>query len=136
MNSAGRNAKILLKAIKKRSWGRCLSYEGNFRQFEQTVGEAIATYLDVPLTQADVRRFADMEVFVEIHENVRGEDVFVVQSTSYPANDHVMELLVTLDALRRGSARRITAVLPYYGYARQDRKSGPRTPISAKLLPI
>ncbi len=98
------------------------------------LAEAIATYLDVPLTNADVRRFADMEVFVEIHENVRGEDVFVVQSTSYPANDHVMELLVTLDALRRGSARRITAVLPYYGYARQDRKSGPRTPISAKLL--
>ena len=98
------------------------------------LAEAIATYLDVPLTNADVRRFADMEVFVEIHENVRGEDVFVVQSTSYPANDHVMELLVTLDALRRGSARRVTAVLPYYGYARQDRKSGPRTPISAKLL--
>ncbi|MGC6536308.1 MAG: ribose-phosphate pyrophosphokinase [Candidatus Puniceispirillaceae bacterium] len=98
------------------------------------LAEAIAAYLNVPLTKADVRRFADMEVFVEIHENVRGEDVFVVQSTSYPANDHVMELLVTLDALRRGSARRITAVLPYYGYARQDRKSGPRTPISAKLL--
>ena len=98
------------------------------------LAEAIATYLDVPLTTADVRRFADMEVFVEIHENVRGEDVFVVQSTSYPANDNVMELLVTLDALRRGSARRVTAVLPYYGYARQDRKSGPRTPISAKLL--
>jgi len=98
------------------------------------LAEAIATYLDVPLTNADVRRFADMEVFVEIHENVRGEDVFVVQSTSYPANDHVMELLVTLDALRRGSARRVTAVLPYYGYARQDRKSGPRTPISAKLV--
>ena len=98
------------------------------------LAEAIATYLDVPLTTADVRRFADMEVFVEIHENVRGEDVFVVQSTSYPANDNVMELLVTLDALRRGSARRVTAVLPYYSYARQDRKSGPRTPISAKLL--
>ena len=98
------------------------------------LAEAIAAYLNVPLTKADVRRFADMEVFVEIHENVRGEDVFVVQSTSYPANDHVMELLVTLDALRRGAARRITAVLPYYGYARQDRKSGPRTPISAKLL--
>ena len=98
------------------------------------LAEAIAAYLDVPLTSADVRRFADMEVFVEIHENVRGEDVFVVQSTSYPANDNVMELLVTLDALRRGSARRVTAVLPYYGYARQDRKSGPRTPISAKLL--
>ena len=98
------------------------------------LAEAIAAYLNVPLTKADVRRFADMEVFVEIHENVRGEDVFVVQSTSYPANDNVMELLVTLDALRRGSARRVTAILPYYGYARQDRKSGPRTPISAKLL--
>ena len=98
------------------------------------LAEAIAAYLDTPLTQADVRRFADMEVFVEIHENVRGEDVFVVQSTSYPANDNLMELLVTLDALRRGSARRVTAVIPSYGYARQDRKSGPRTPISAKLL--
>jgi len=98
------------------------------------LSEAIAAYLDTPLTQADVRRFADMEVFVEINENVRGEDVFVVQSTSYPANDNLMELLVTLDALRRGSARRVTAVIPYYGYARQDRKSGPRTPISAKLL--
>ena len=98
------------------------------------LAEAIAAYLNIPVTKADVRRFADNEVFVEIHENVRGEDVFVVQSTSFPANDHVMELLVTLDALRRGSARRITAVLPYYGYARQDRKSGPRTPISAKLL--
>ena len=98
------------------------------------LAEAIATYLNVSLTRADVRRFADMEVFVEIQENVRGEDVFVVQSTSYPANDNIMELLVCLDALRRGSARRVTAVLPYYGYARQDRKSGPRTPISAKLL--
>lgn len=98
------------------------------------LAEAIATYLNVSLTEADVRRFADMEVFVEIHENVRGEDVFVIQSTSYPANDNIMELLVCLDALRRGSARRVTAVLPYYGYARQDRKSGPRTPISAKLL--
>ena len=98
------------------------------------LAEAIAAYLDVSLTEADIRRFADMEVFVEIHENVRGEDVFVIQSTSYPANDNIMELLVCLDALRRGSARRVTAVLPYYGYARQDRKSGPRTPISAKLL--
>ncbi|MGB1176740.1 MAG: ribose-phosphate pyrophosphokinase [Candidatus Puniceispirillaceae bacterium] len=98
------------------------------------LAEAIAAYLDVPLTKADVRRFADMEVFVEIGENVRGEDVFVIQSTCFPANDNVMELLVALDALRRGSARRVTAVLPYYGYARQDRKSGPRTPISAKLL--
>jgi ribose-phosphate pyrophosphokinase len=98
------------------------------------IAEAIAAYLNLPLTKASVRRFADMEVFVEIHENVRGEDVFVVQSTSYPANDNLMELLFTLDALRRGSARRITAVLPYFGYARQDRKSGPRTPISAKLV--
>ena len=98
------------------------------------LAEAIAAYLNIPVTVADVRRFADNEIFVEIQENVRGEDVFVVQSTSFPANDNVMELLVTLDALRRGSVRRITAVLPYYGYARQDRKSGPRTPISAKLL--
>ena len=98
------------------------------------LAEAIAAYLDRPLTKADIRRFADMEVFAEIQENVRGEDVFVVQSTSYPANDNLMELLVTLDALRRGSARRVTAVLPYFGYARQDRKSGPRTPISAKLV--
>ena len=98
------------------------------------LAEAIASYLNKPLTKADIRRFADMEVFAEIQENVRGEDVFVVQSTSYPANDNLMELLVTLDALRRGSARRITAVIPYYGYARQDRKSGARTPISAKLV--
>jgi len=98
------------------------------------LAEAISAYLNLPLTQASVRRFSDMEVFVEINENVRGEDVFVVQSTSYPANDNLMELLVAIDALRRGSARRITAVIPYYGYARQDRKSGPRTPISAKLV--
>ncbi|MBV9827178.1 MAG: ribose-phosphate pyrophosphokinase [Alphaproteobacteria bacterium] len=98
------------------------------------LAEAISAYLGLPLVRASVRRFSDMEVFVEIQENVRGEDVFVVQSTSYPANDHLMELLVTLDALRRGSARRMTAVIPYYGYARQDRKSGPRTPISAKLV--
>ncbi|MCR9178550.1 MAG: ribose-phosphate pyrophosphokinase [Alphaproteobacteria bacterium] len=98
------------------------------------LSEAIANYLNLPLTKADIRRFSDMEVFVEIQENVRGEDVFVIQSTSYPANDNLMELLVTLDALRRGSARRVTAVIPYYGYARQDRKSGPRTPISAKLV--
>ena len=98
------------------------------------LAEAIATYLNVPMTKADIRRFADMEVFAEIQENVRGEDVFVIQSTSYPANDNLMELLVTLDALQRGSARRITAVIPYYGYARQDRKSRPRTPISAKLV--
>lgn len=98
------------------------------------LAEAIATYLNLPVTKADIRRFSDMEVFVEIQENVRGEDVFVIQSTSFPANDNLMELLVTLDALRRGSARRVTAVIPYYGYARQDRKSGPRTPISAKLV--
>jgi ribose-phosphate pyrophosphokinase len=98
------------------------------------LAEAISAYLNLPLTQAAVRRFSDMEVFVEIHENVRGEDVFVVQSTSFPANDNLMELLVTLDALRRGSARRVTTVIPYYGYARQDRKSGSRTPISAKLV--
>jgi ribose-phosphate pyrophosphokinase len=98
------------------------------------LAEAISDYLDLLLTKASVRRFSDMEVFVEIHENVRGEDVFVVQPTSYPANDNLMELLVALDALKRGSARRVTAVVPYYGYARQDRKSGPRTPISAKLV--
>ena len=99
-----------------------------------SLAEAISAYLNLPLTQASIRRFSDMEVFVEIQENVRGEDTFVIQPTSYPANDHLMELLVTLDALRRRSARRITAVLPYFGYARQDRKSGPRTPISAKLV--
>src|SRR5258705_7154368 len=99
------------------------------------LAEAICAYLNLPLTKASVRRFSDMEVFVEIHENVRGEDVFVLQSTSYPANDNLMELLVTLDALRRSSARRITAVIPYYGYARQDRKTGSRTPIFAQLGP-
>ena len=98
------------------------------------LAEAISAYVNLPLTKASVRRFSDLEVFVEIEENVRGEDVFVIQSTSYPANDNLMELLVTLDALRRGSARRVTAVIPYFGYARQDRKSGPRTPISAKLV--
>jgi ribose-phosphate pyrophosphokinase len=98
------------------------------------LAEAISTVINLPLTKASVRRFSDMEIFVEIDENVRGEDVFVIQSTSYPANDNLMELLVAMDALRRGSARRITAVIPYYGYARQDRKSGPRTPISAKLV--
>ncbi|MCB1481500.1 MAG: ribose-phosphate pyrophosphokinase [Rhodobiaceae bacterium] len=98
------------------------------------LSEAIAAYLKTPLTKAQVRRFADMEVFVEIQENVRGADTFVLQSTSYPANDNLMELLIVIDALRRSSARRITAVLPYFGYARQDRKPGPRTPISAKLV--
>jgi ribose-phosphate pyrophosphokinase len=98
------------------------------------LAEAIAASLRMELTKATVHRFADMEVFVEIHENVRGEDVFIIQSTSYPANDNLMELLVIIDALRRASARRITAVIPYFGYARQDRKPGPRTPISAKLV--
>ena len=98
------------------------------------LAEAISVCLDLPLTKASVRRFSDMEVFVEVHENVRGEDVFVIQPTSYPANDHLMELLVTLDALKRASARRITAVIPYYGYARQDRKTSSRSPISAKLV--
>ncbi len=100
----------------------------------RSLAEAISAHVGVPLTQASLRRFSDMEIFVEIQENVRGQDVFVLQSTSFPANDNLMELLVTIDALRRGSARRITAVLPYFGYARQDRKTGPRTPISAKLV--
>ena len=98
------------------------------------LAQSIAEYLGMSLTKANIRRFVDMEVFVEIADNVRGEDVFVIQSTCYPTNDNLMELLITLDALRRGSARRITAVIPYFGYARQDRKSGPRTPISAKLV--
>ena len=96
--------------------------------------EAIAAYLGVPLTKCQVRRFADMEVFVEIQENVRGQDAFIIQSTSFPANDHLMEILIMTDACRRSSAKRITAVVPYFGYARQDRKAGPRTPISAKLV--
>src|SRR3954452_18632470 len=100
----------------------------------RALSEAIAAYLEIPLAKCQVRRFADMEVFVEIQENVRGQDVFIVQSTSFPANDHLMELLIIIDALRRSSARRITAVVPYFGYARQDRKAGPRTPISAKLV--
>ncbi|HEX6218726.1 MAG TPA: ribose-phosphate pyrophosphokinase [Sphingomicrobium sp.] len=98
------------------------------------LARSIADYLELPLTEASVRRFADEEIFVEINENVRGEDVFVVQSTSYPVNDNLMELLICIDALRRASAKRITAVIPYFGYARQDRKPGPRTPISAKLV--
>jgi ribose-phosphate pyrophosphokinase len=100
----------------------------------RALSEAIAAHLQVPLTKASVRRFADMEIFVEIMENVRGADVYVLQSTSFPANDHLMELLIIMDALRRASARRITAVIPYFGYARQDRKVGGRTPISAKLV--
>lgn len=98
------------------------------------LAQAVAAYLEMPLTEASVRRFADEEVFVEIHENVRGEDVFVLQPTGFPANDNLMELLICIDALKRASAKRITAVVPYFGYARQDRKPGPRTPISAKLV--
>ena len=98
------------------------------------LAESIAKTLNTQLVKDEVKRFSDMEVFVEVQENVRGEDMFIIQSTSYPANDNLMELLVSLDALRRASAKRITAVIPYYGYARQDRKSGPRTPISAKLV--
>ncbi len=98
------------------------------------LAESISKTLNTRLVKVEVKRFSDMEVFVEVQENVRGEDMFIIQSTSYPANDNLMELLVSLDALRRASARRITAVIPYYGYARQDRKSGPRTPISAKLV--
>jgi ribose-phosphate pyrophosphokinase len=98
------------------------------------LAEAVASYLEIPLTDCTVKRFADNEVFVEVHENVRGEDVFILQSTSFPANDNLMELLIVTDALRRSSARRITAVIPYFGYARQDRRSTGRTPISAKLV--
>lgn len=100
----------------------------------RALAEAIASYLQTPMTRSVVRRFADMEIFVEIQENVRGEDVFVIQSTSFPANDHLMELLIVIDALKRSSAKRITAVMPYFGYARQDRRTGSRTPISAKLV--
>ncbi len=100
----------------------------------RVLAEQIAFYLNTPLGKSVVKRFADEEIFVELHENVRGEDIFVLQSTSYPANDHLMELLIMIDAMKRSSARRITAVLPYFGYARQDRKPGPRTPISAKLV--
>ena len=100
----------------------------------RTLAQAVASHLDLPLTRAQVKRFPDNEIWVTIDENVRGEDVFVLQSTSYPTNDHLMELLICIDALKRASARRITAVMPYFGYARQDRKTGGRTPISAKLV--
>src|SRR5580704_11713077 len=110
-------------------WMKLLAGNSN-----RPLAEAIAQYLHAPFTKAVVRRFADMEVFVEIQENVRGEDMFVIQSTSFPANDNLMELLIIIDALKRASARRITAVIPYFGYARQDRKVGSRTPISAKLV--
>ena len=98
------------------------------------LSKAISDYIGVKLSDAVIRNFADNEIFVEINENIRGEDVFIIQSTSHPANDHLMELLITIDTARRGSAKRITAVIPYYGYARQDRKTGPRTPITAKLV--
>ena len=98
------------------------------------LAQDVADYLKTPLADMSVKRFSDSEIFVEIQENVRGEDVFLIQSTNCPANDHIMELLICLDALKRASARRITAVIPYYGYARQDRKPGPRTPITAKLI--
>ena len=100
----------------------------------QPLADAVSAYLGIPLTEANVKRFADQEIFIEVLDNVRGEDVFVIQSTCYPANDHLMELLVMIDALKRGSAKRITAVMPYFGYARQDRKTSPRSPISAKLV--
>jgi len=98
------------------------------------LADAITAYIGVSLADVSMRKFADDEIFVEINENIRGEDVFIIQSTSYPANDHLMELLIAIDAVKRGSAKRITAVIPYYGYARQDRKTGPRTPITAKLV--
>ena len=100
----------------------------------KVLSEAISSFIGVKLADASIRNFADDEIFVEINENIRGEDVFIIQSTSHPANDHLMELLITIDAVKRGSAKRITAVMPYYGYARQDRKTGPRTPITAKLI--
>ena len=100
----------------------------------KTLSEKISKHIGVTLADASIRTFNDREIFVEINENIRGEDVFIIQSTSHPANDHLMELLITIDAARRGSAKRITAVIPYYGYARQDRKTGPRTPITAKLV--
>ncbi len=100
----------------------------------QPLAKAMGLYLGIPLTDASIRRFSDNEIFVEVQENVRGEDVFLIQSTSSPANDHLMEMMITLDALKRASARRITVVIPYFGYARQDRKPGPRTPITAKLV--
>ena len=98
------------------------------------LANSISSYIGVKLADASIRKFADDEIFVEINENIRGEDVFIIQSTSFPANDHLMELLISIDAAKRGSAKRITAVIPYYGYARQDRKTGPRTPITAKLV--
>ena len=100
----------------------------------KVLAESICSYIGVKLCAASIRKFADDEIFVEINENIRGEDVFIIQSTSHPANDHLMELLIAIDAAKRGSAKRITAVIPYYGYSRQDRKTGPRPPITAKLV--
>ncbi len=127
------NASTMPKAQSKTSGknGAIKLVAGNSNQ---PLANAIGSYLGLPLTKASVRRFADNEIFVEIHENIRGSDVFIIQSTSYPANDHLMELLIITDAVRRSSARRITAVIPYFGYARQDRKVGSRAPISAKLV--
>jgi len=139
----GYGARSVAKRLRsaKRAAGDSSGFKGAPRAMKIMAGNsnlpltrAIAGYLEMPLTDASVRRFADEEIFIEIHENVRGEDVFVVQSTSFPTNDNLMELLICIDALRRASARRITAVMPYFGYARQDRKSGSRTPISAKLV--
>ncbi len=117
---------------------RPTDYQGGMKLIagnsNQPLAKAMADYLGVKLTEASIRRFSDQEIFVEVQENVRGEDVFLIQSTSAPANDHIMELLITLDALKRASARRVTVVIPYFGYARQDRKPGPRTPITAKLV--
>ena len=121
-------------AFDARSGGREQKMQIVTGNSNRPLGEAIAVELKHPLTRSTVKRFADMEIFVEIHENVRGEDVFILQSTSFPANDNLMEVLILADALKRASARRITAVTPYFGYARQDRKPGPRTPISAKLV--
>src|ERR1051326_23046 len=126
------------RALRGRDWANARIRRDRMKiltcNSNRPLAEAISAYLNLPLTKASVRRFSDMEIFVEIQENVRGEDVFVIQSTSYPANDNLMELLVTLDALKRASTRRATTVIPYYGYARQDRKSAGRTPISAKLV--
>src|SRR6266576_618453 len=131
----------MLRGSRARKWRRRAGMTGKNGAIKLVAGnsnpalaQAIGKYIGTPLTKAVVRRFADMEIFVEIQENVRGADVFVIQSTSFPANDHLMELLIIIDALRRASGRRVTAVLPYFGYARQDRKPGPRTPISAKLV--
>src|SRR5690349_2542135 len=127
--SPDRSLAVSLEIARRRGPMKLLAGNSN-----RPLAEAIARSLDMPLTRAQVKRFADNEAWVTIEENVRGEDVFVIQSTSYPANDNLMELLICIDALKRASGRRITAVIPYFGYARQDRKTGGRTPISAKLV--